>query len=249
MIRRRTLYIASTREYFTLPLLQLMNGYIQCEMIVVNNENELWEKINRAGERIVFLERFFANVGTPDVIEKLAEQKVKVIVFSLAPMVSNVVVSLAEHGARGYFDFRDETITVETVKKAIECDYCFPDSVSGLLESIEYNKQYGHIKEFKPLDKKILRFTAMGMTVKEIANKCNCTEIYIKKRKSRMYKMTNTDNIFDLINIAFMMGIIVRAEFENFREKKYRGVLNAFKNEERKREGGDGKRLIAFSAV
>ena len=207
-MRSRAVVIA-TNAYFLAGILMRIIIDSGLQVFVVDNDDDLAEKMESAYPKFVFVESCFHGNGTDVYVHKLAKRNryLRVVVWTAFELKPRFAARFIEAGADSFISLRDTDRNVKQAISQISCGlhYC-PADVEAVIDNDFDDTVIG--KELTDRELEILKMSVSGKSNGQISEVLKISVNTIKTHKQALYKKCGGKSLLDALRNGLKKGII-----------------------------------------
>lgn len=212
-MRNRAAVIATNAKFLAGVLMQIIidSGLKVC---VVNNDDDLAEKLKSEYPKFVFVESCFHGNGTDVYVHKLAKHNryLRVVVWTAYELKPRFAARFIEAGADSFISLRD---TDRNVKEAISQisygQHYYPADVEAVIDN-DFDDSV-ICKELTNRELEILKMSASGKSNKQISEVLKISVNTIKTHKQALYKKCGGKTLLEVLSNGIKKGFITDDDF------------------------------------
>jgi DNA-binding NarL/FixJ family response regulator len=207
-MRNRTVIIATNAYFIAGVLMQMIidNGL---QAFVVDNDDDLEEKLKSTYPKFIFIENCFHGNGTDAYVHKLAKHNryLRVVVWTACEVKPRFAVRFIEAGADSYLSLRDTDRNVKDAIKQISYgQHYYPADVESVIDKDFDNANVG--RELTDRELVILKMALQGKSNKEMSKVLKIAECTIKTHKRSLYRKCGGTSLWDTLRNGLRKGFI-----------------------------------------
>jgi len=180
---------------------------INYRVYVVNNKNELYNKINNTFPRLIFIENCFYGHDTDNYIHNIIKfnQNLHIVIWTVSEMKPDIAARFIHAGAESFFSLRDTGENIEKILMKISGGSFYrPKDVAAVLDNENSPPVFG----LPFTDREIQVIKLFGNKDKEIAAMLSISRHTVIYHKTNIYKKSGLKRKNEVLDYVIKNKII-----------------------------------------